>query len=136
MLQNAGLKNSVYYAGVIDQKSLPDHYGSADLYLTASRSDGSSVSLLEAMACGLPVIASNIPGNLEWVELWRNGWLFEDGDVAALAQTILGAASESGIWQKYSEAARRTVSQRANWLVNALKLTEAYQLALETEVER
>ena len=135
-LQNAGLMNSVHYAGVIDQELLPDYYRSADLYLSASRSDGSSVSLLEALACALPPIGSDIPANREWVKPGQNGWLFEDGSAPALAQTVLRAASDPKARQEYSQIARRIARQRADWSVNALKLTEAYHLALEKEVER
>ena len=58
-------------------------YRAADLYLSASHSDGSSVSLMEALGCGLPVLVSDIPGNREWVTDGEQGWLFPDGDDAA-----------------------------------------------------
>lgn len=132
-LENAGLSDAVHFAGTIAQDQLPQYYRAADLYLSASRSDGSSVSLLEAMACGLPAIVSDIPGNREWVEPGRNGWLFEDGNSAALTQRILEAASAERARGGYSQAARGIAERRADWSVNALKLTEAYELALEAE---
>ena len=133
---DAKVSDRVHLAGLIDQDRLPDYYRSADLYLSASRSDGSSVSLLEAMACGMPAIVSDIPGNREWVEPGRNGWLFEDGNATALAGRILEAASSGSERSSYSQAARIIAKERANWSENALKLTEAYELALEAEAVR
>ena len=52
--------------------------------MSASLSDGSSVSLMEAMASGLPVLVSDIPGNREWVTE-ENGWLFAVNDVTVIA---------------------------------------------------
>ena len=135
-IAGAKLSDRVHFAGLINQHRLPDYYRSADLYLSASRSDGSSVSLLEAMACGLPAIVSDIPGNREWVEPGRTGWLFEDGNAAALAGRILEAVSTESERHSCSRGARRVAEQRADWSANALKLTEAYELALQVEAER
>ena len=135
-IADAGLSDSVHFAGMIDQDRLPDYYRSSDLYLSASRSDGSSVSLLEAMACGIPAIVSDIPGNREWIETGRNGWTFEDGNAAALTERILEAAAAPEVRDSYGQAARQDAEQRADWSVNSLLLTEAYELALEVEATR
>ncbi len=46
---------------------------------------------MEALASGLPVLVSDIPGNKEWIQDQDNGWLFRDGDVSALKNGILNA---------------------------------------------
>ncbi|MDZ4159774.1 MAG: glycosyltransferase, partial [Anaerolineaceae bacterium] len=74
------LENRVYCGGQITYQDLPSYYRAADVYISASHSDGSSVSLLEALACGLPVIVSDIPSNLEWIKDGVQGWCFNDGD--------------------------------------------------------
>ena len=87
----------------------PGFYRSADLYLSASHSDGSSVSLMEALACGRPVLVSDIPGNREWIENSPAGWLFPDGDDAALAEGILKA------YRERTEFEAQPAMRRANW---------------------
>ena len=82
LLAQAGLHERVHLGGRVSQDDLPRYYRAADLYLSASHSDGSSVSLLEALASGLPVLVSDIPGNREWIEPGEAGWLFPDGDDA------------------------------------------------------
>lgn len=130
-LHSAGVTDRVHLAGQVDHASLPDYYRSADLYVSASHSDGSSISLLEAMACGLPALVSNIPGNREWVEPGRNGGWFADSDPKALADAILEARSDHDRLRRYGQASRDVAQARADWRVNSRKLMEAYQLAVE-----
>jgi glycosyltransferase involved in cell wall biosynthesis len=61
------VEEQVMFPGQVKYSDLPRYYQMADLYVCASHSDGSSISLLEAMACGKPVLVSDIPGNREWV---------------------------------------------------------------------
>ncbi len=86
---NGGVLDRVHFGGQVGQKDLPRWYHMADLYISPSHVDGSSVSLMEALASGLPCLVSDIPGNREWIEDGVNGWLFRDGDVDDLAEKIL-----------------------------------------------
>jgi glycosyltransferase involved in cell wall biosynthesis len=123
----------VLFPGQIGYADLPRLYRSADLYVSASHSDGTSISLLEAMACGCPVLVSDIPGNREWVQesgSQANGWLFPDGDAGALAHGILRAVEERQRLPEMGRAARRLAEQRADWRVNFPRLFEAYDIAM------
>lgn len=76
MATSLGVKNYVYFIGFIPHQELAQYLNVADIYVSTSLSDGASVSLLEAMACGKPVVVTDIPGNREWVEEGKNGFLF------------------------------------------------------------
>ncbi len=121
----------VEYPGLVGFTDLPRYYRSADLYVAATHSDGSSISLLEAMACGRPVLVSDIPGNCEWVTPGENGWLFPEGDAPALAQAILHAYEQRGQLPEMGRKARQVVEQRADWEQNFPKLFQAYDLAMK-----
>jgi glycosyltransferase involved in cell wall biosynthesis len=95
LLHEYQLHDRVHLGGQTSQDELARAYHAADLYVSASHSDGSSVSLMEALACGLPVLVSDIPGNREWIEDGKAGWLFPDGDAAVLAQRLLCAVRGS-----------------------------------------
>jgi glycosyltransferase involved in cell wall biosynthesis len=82
---------------------------------------------MEALACGLPCLVSDIPGNREWVEDGVNGWLFRDGDVDDLAEKILYAIKNRRLFKKIGEAARQTAEQKADWQKNFGKLLQAYE---------
>jgi glycosyltransferase involved in cell wall biosynthesis len=133
-LSEPGWIDRVLFPGYASYAELPRYYCSADLYVAASRSDGTSISLLEAMACGRPVLVSDIPGNREWVTPGENGWLFPQGDAEALARAILDAVEQRQRLPEMGRAARRLVEQRADWKKNFPRLFEAYELALQRRV--
>ena len=61
ILEQGGVGERVFFGGQVSQMDLPPFYRAADLYVSASHSDGSSVSLMEALACGQPALLSDIP---------------------------------------------------------------------------
>lgn len=129
-LHQRQLHEVVYLGGQVNQDDLPRFYQAADLYVSASHSDGSSVSLMEALASGLPVLVSDIPGNREWVTPGEAGWLFPVEDAHALAQGILRAVREPETLKDMRIRARRLAEERADWRKNFPKLLEAYRMAL------
>jgi glycosyltransferase involved in cell wall biosynthesis len=120
----------VLFPGHVSYSDLPSYYHNSDLYISASHSDGTSISLLEAFASGTPAIVSNIPGNQEWITPGENGWLFPDGDAEALASTILNAMDQRQILPEMGRKARMIAEARANWEKNFPQLEKAYALAL------
>lgn len=134
IFEEAGMIDRVHFGGVVAQKNLPDYLRAADLYLSASFSDGSSVSLMEALACGLPVLVSDIPGNQEWIDQDRNGWIFETGNVENLKNSILEIYKTQYKLPIISQEARKTAEKKANWEDNFQKLLFAYQLVLGSDL--
>ena len=128
ILQKNGAIDQVHFKGYVSQKELPRYYNEADVYISPSHVDGSSVSLMEAMACGLPCLISDIPANKEWVVEGENGWLFPDGDAEALAEKILHVMEKHDTLGEVGANARRVAETRADWTKNFYKLLEAYEL--------
>ncbi|KAA3646642.1 MAG: glycosyltransferase family 4 protein [Chloroflexi bacterium] len=133
IFNQSGIQERVHFAGQVALADLPEYYRAADLYVSASHSDGSSVSLMEALACGTPVIVSEIPSNAEWVTEGVQGWCFADGDVDALTETILDAYENRQQLPKVSQAARQQAETRADWTKNSKKLLRAYDLAINNQ---
>lgn len=131
IFKQGGVQEQVLFPGQVSQRDLPRYYRSADLYLSASHSDGTSISLLEAMACGLPALVSDIPGNREWVQPGVQGWWFPDGDTDALAANILGAIQARGKLPEMGRSARQLAEQRADWETNFQSLFKAYEIAVQ-----
>lgn len=131
IFEQAGVLDQVHFTGQISQNDLPRYYQAADLYVSASHSDGSSVSLMEALASGLPALVSDIPGNREWLADSGAGWLFPDGDDQALTEGILRAYDHRSELQPVCLAARALAEERANWPINFKRLLKAYDLARE-----
>ena len=127
ILQSGGVLERVTFGGQISQTDLPRWYHMADLYISPSHVDGSSVSLMEALACGLPCLVSDIPANKEWVFENENGWLFRDGDANNLAEKILAAISQREKLPEIGRASRSTAEMRADWKKNAEALMNVYR---------
>jgi len=132
ILMRGGVEERVTFPGQISNAELPRFYHLADLYVSPSHVDGSSVSLMEALACGLPCLVSDIPANQEWVSEGQNGWLFPDGDADALATKILAAIQKRKSLLEIGHNARAVAEERADWKKNSQKLMQAYQIAKET----
>ncbi len=123
-----GLRESVHLAGRVPHQKLPHYFNEADIYLSCSYSDGTSVSLLEAMACGLPVVVTDIASNREWVSSGRNGWLAPPRDAAAVAAALAQAARSGAEIGRANLALAR---ERADWDKNFNILLGAYQRVAE-----
>jgi len=128
ILLGGGVMDRVTFPGFIRNDDLPRFYHMADMYISASHVDGSSVSLMEALACGLPCAVSDIPVNKEWVTEGVNGWIFPDGDADALAGIVLKAIEKRESLIRIGKNARATSEEKANWRENFNKLMKAYVL--------
>jgi len=114
--------------GQITGEELPRWFRAADAYISCAKSDGTSISLLEAMATGLAVIATDIPSNREWITPGENGWLAPVGCSEQFAERILRAANLSGGEREaISLRNQQIVSQRADWDKNFPALIEMYE---------
>jgi L-malate glycosyltransferase len=131
LLAESGLEERVHLGGQVQNEALPQVYRSADLYASASHSDGSSVSLMEALACGKPALVSDIPGNREWIGPGGPGWLFPDGDLQALADGILSAAHQRSSLGSLGAAARALAEERADWRKNFQIMLDGYEKAVQ-----
>ena len=127
ILQSGGVLDRVTFGGQVSQTDLPNWYHMADIYISPSHVDGSSVSLMEALACGLPCLVSDIPANKEWVIENENGWLFRDGDANHLAENILAAISQRENLPGIGRASRWSAEMRADWKKNAEVLMNVYR---------
>jgi glycosyltransferase involved in cell wall biosynthesis len=124
------LKDRFYLPGQVPEPVLADYYNEADLYVSATYSDGASISLLQAMACGLPVIVTSGYGNLEWALHARNGWLYPAGDAQALAAAIVEGLNDWAARRVMGQANSAVARERANWDENVQQLLLGYNRIL------
>lgn len=135
-IQEHGLFGKVHLPGQMPEDILPDCFAEADLYVSATNCDGSSISLLQAMACGLPAVVADRYGNKEWVTQGENGWLYPAGDAEPLAQTILQALEDDATRQLAGEANIRIARARADWDKNFARVLTACDELLEGNGKR
>ena len=124
-----GLRERVHAPGRVPEKDLARWYAAADLYVSSSPCDGTSVSLLEAMASSLPAVVHGDLGNTEWIAERENGWLADCRDPRSLAGALHEAIEKKAQWAAMGRTNRQRVVADADWAKNSPRLTEAYQLA-------
>ena len=131
-----GLEGAIRMPGRVGNDEMPKWFRSADAYVSYAKTDSASLSLLEAMATGLPVIARDIPSNREWITEGRNGWLAPDGAPEELADRFLRAA-RLGAEERtlFSQRNRKIVEERADWDRNFPKLLPMYERLVAVPVK-
>jgi glycosyltransferase involved in cell wall biosynthesis len=93
---------------------MADLYRAADLVVSVPVSDGTPVSVLEALACGTPVVASDLPSLREWITDGQSGILVPVGDADALAQAIIRMLADSRLYCQIREKGLEIVRSRAD----------------------
>jgi glycosyltransferase involved in cell wall biosynthesis len=126
---NLNVEKEIEFKGRVSREELEDFLHKADIYISTSLSDSTSVSLLEAMASGLIPVVSDILGNREWIEEGVNGFLFPAGDSQTLAQKIVWVINEFKDIKKFREENQRIIREKALWEEN-MKIIEKRFLEL------
>lgn len=117
------------FLGRLSPEALGDWLARAELYVSASRSDSTSQSLLEAMAAGALPVVSDLEGNREWLGKGEGGRLFVPGDAAGLARAAESALAD-GVWAEAARARNAAViAARGDWHANLARI-EALFVAL------
>jgi phosphatidylinositol alpha-mannosyltransferase len=106
------LEEDVVFAGELDE-ALPDWYASADVFCAPAQGPSSGATLLEAMAAGKPVLASDVAGYRDVVQHGREGELVAPDDPAAWARALLRMAREPQRAAAYADRGRLTAQRRA-----------------------
>jgi glycosyltransferase involved in cell wall biosynthesis len=106
-------KVRVVFAGrVKDPARMPEYYQAADVYFHPSRADTAPFSVLEAMASGLPVVATSVGGIPEQVEDGRSGYLVQPGDTMAMAERLEKLLTDQGTCDEMGETGRSRVLEK------------------------
>jgi glycosyltransferase involved in cell wall biosynthesis len=104
-----GLQDRVLFTGFRDD--LPKWLGCIDILVHPAYTEGLGISLIQAAACSVPVIASHAGGMPEIVHDQQNGLLIEPGDLAGLVQALKRLIEEPDTRQQFGEAGRQLVEQ-------------------------
>src|SRR5262249_30250219 len=86
-IENLGIRDNIRFVG--ESSGVFPLLKACDVFVLPSRSEGFSNALIEAMACGLPCVATRVGGNPEAIEDGKNGYLVDSGDAEATAERIL-----------------------------------------------
>lgn len=105
-----GVDQRTVFTGL--RKDVPDLLAGMDVLVFSSTREGLSIAMLEAMAAGVPVVATSVGGNPELIESGDSGFLVPSGDAAAIAARVSDLLLDPALMQRVSAAARRRVEER------------------------
>ncbi len=109
LAQELGLNGSISFLGWKDRAEVGDLLRQCDLFVLPSRSEPFGIVIIEAMACGKPVVASAVGGIPEIIQQGENGILVEPDDPAALADAIIRVLEDEGLRSRIGRNGVETV---------------------------
>jgi glycosyltransferase involved in cell wall biosynthesis len=128
LIDSLGVGGSVQWsAEANDWLEVLDTYRQATIAISLASTDSMPLSILEAMACGVPVIASDIPAIREWITDQENGLLVDPKDSPSLARGIIHLLSHPEVCAAFREYNIRLVSEHANRQREMERMEKLYQ---------
>jgi glycosyltransferase involved in cell wall biosynthesis len=105
LARSLGLGETVRFTGAVSTPELVEILNRSHLFVNASAKEGWGLTVVEANACGLPVIASNRPGLKDSLKDGLTGYLVDYGDVEGFAEKAFLLLSDEDLWRRMSESA-------------------------------
>lgn len=129
-----GLGDRVSFAGSVGD--VPARLGGSDIYVSTSHYEGMPMAVLEAMAWGVPVVASDVPGNRSVVEDGRTGLLYNSGNPLDLARRIREVIEQPGPAVERASRARKLVRRRYSIEASAREYFRLYNDVIQEKPVR
>lgn len=126
-ITNNNSKEKVKLIGPVKHEQVKLWMSLCDIFTLPSYREGMPVAMLEAMACGKPIIVTNIDGVREIIKNRENGLLIQPGDVDSLVESIDFLLDNPDEARGLGEKARETILSNYTWAKNAEKTMEVYK---------
>ena len=130
-VQEMGLQKNVTLLGFVPKATLLKTYQNATLQVVPSHYEGLPTVLLEAMSCGLPVVATDIGGNNEVISSEVNGLLIPPKCPNEMAKAVLRLLDNPELRERLGNAARKTIENRYTWDKIADRIVSCYENLLQ-----
>jgi glycosyltransferase involved in cell wall biosynthesis len=126
-----GLEDSIYFPGQVD--NVHEYLQASDVFVSPTEKDAFPLALIEAMACGLPVISTPVGGIQEIITDRQNGLLVEPRNFQQLDDTIRALLADTALSVSLGKAAAQTVKERYSEEIVTTKYTQLFCNALRLE---
>jgi glycosyltransferase involved in cell wall biosynthesis len=129
-IDNLGLNGYIHMVGL--QSEMPQIYASLDLMVLTSHSEAMPLAIIEAMASGLPVIATNVGGVIDIVEVGHTGFLNKPDDLNGMANNIITLMSNRSVRESMGSAARKRVEKHFELSSSVDQMTDLLKSLAQT----
>ncbi|MEP6998350.1 MAG: TIGR03088 family PEP-CTERM/XrtA system glycosyltransferase [Betaproteobacteria bacterium] len=125
LASSLGVADLTWFVGRTD--NVPAMLSAFDVFVLPSLAEGMSNTILEAMASGLPILATTVGGNIEIIEDGRTGRLFKPGDVGALVALLIEYSNNASLRRAHAKAAREVAVERFDLMTMVRKYQAIYE---------
>jgi L-malate glycosyltransferase len=132
LVTELGLEDQITFRKKTSYAEVPQDYRHADIFITTSISDGTPVSLLEAMSSGLPCIATSVGGIPEWAVNNETGLLVPPRSPEKIANAILSLARDPALRKRLGAAAREEIVKNGQWKTLMAQAEKDYLALIKT----
>ena len=131
-VRDLNLENRIEFLGRVDRNRIIKLYQNATIFAFPSYYEGLPGSLLEAMSCKLPIVATEVSGNVELIEHNVNGILVQPKNATALSESILALIDDSVTKERLGNNARKTIVNGFTWDAISDKILRCFEIAQKT----
>jgi len=130
------VRKFVEYLGVVETSKVPELINKSRVFIYPSRREPFGLSIVEAMACGVPIVTTNVYGPKEIVTHGHDGMAISPDNVLELAETIKTLLIDEALRKRLSKNARKMVENRFDIKTHALSLIAMYKDSKEHQKEK
>ncbi len=134
--EELNLKNRVYFLGTVNHQELPKYLWASDVFCRPSLSEGLGNSFLEAMAAGVPVVATEVGGIPDFLCHGENGLFCEVENSKSIAEKIQQIFNDENLRKKITENGIKTVQETYTWDLVASRMSKAFSDLREEDKKR
>ncbi|MFC1962411.1 glycosyltransferase family 4 protein [Chloroflexota bacterium] len=131
LILKAGLGNKAQILGLVSHEQVPQYLNMADVFVIPSLFEPLGIVTIEAMACGIPVIGTNVDGIPDIVEDGKNGILVPPGDDEQIAEALMTLLSDEDTRNKLAQEGLETVKQKFLWETVLMRIEDLYSALLD-----
>jgi glycosyltransferase involved in cell wall biosynthesis len=125
-IEKSANKNRIQLLGYVERGELIRLYQNAAVYVLPSYYEGLPTTMLEAMSCGIPVVATSVSGNVDAIEPGKNGLLVPAKSPEALANAVSFILDNEKASDDLAKNARATIEQKFTWDAISDKYIQVY----------
>lgn len=124
--RDLGVEDRVKFLGFISYVDLPKYLSVCDVFIRPSRSEGFGNSFIEAMAAGLPVIATPVGGIPDFIDDKETGVFCSSDNPQSIVKAVTSLLSDKMLIEEISQKAKSRVMERYDWNLIALKMKDVF----------
>jgi glycosyltransferase involved in cell wall biosynthesis len=128
-----GIAGQVHFLGY--REDLPSIYATFDLFFLSSRREGICNSLLEAMAMGVPIVATDVGGTKELIADGQTGYLLSAGDVEGMARVLLALVRDESLRKNVGSAGRKHIEEKFSFVSRLRRIETLYERIIDQPMD-